>query len=318
MKLFLHKLFNWEYWSVNVVYAPTFFLWVGFMVKFRAIKFYKYSNLAIKNGGFNFDCKSEIYKLLPQEIYPKTILIEAKNNSNFEKIILKNKLKFPLIVKPDVGLRGIGVDKVLSIKELNEYCKHIKQDFLIQEIIDYPNEIGLFYCKIPNDVKGKITGITVKYFLTIEGNGIENLENLLKKTPRYRFQIPKLKEKFNLNEIVPKGVSRCLVPFGNHNRGTMFLDGKELITKELEESFNKILGPIDGFNYGRLDIKYNSIEDLMLGKNFSIIEVNGAKSEPTHIYDPKHSFWYGQKEILRHQMIFYQIVKQNYMKVNKL
>ena len=103
-----------------------------------------------------------------------------------------------------------------------------------------------------------------------------------------------------------------------HNRGTMFLDGKELITKELEASFNKILDHIDGFNYGRLDIRYNSIEDLILGKNFSIIELNGAKSEPTHIYDPKHSFWYGQKEILRHQMILYKIIKQNYLKSQKV
>jgi hypothetical protein len=178
--------------------------------------------------------------------------------------------------------------------------------------------MGLFYCKKPNEQKGKITGITLKEFLTVEGNGIDTLENLLKKTPRYFLQIPKLKEKIELNEILPIGVSRCLVPFGNHNRGTMFLDGKELITPELENKFNEILDSIEGFNYGRLDIRYNSIEDLTLGKNFSIIEINGAKSEPTHIYDPKHSFWFGLKEIFRHQMIFYQIIKQNYLKINQL
>jgi hypothetical protein len=45
-----------------------------------------------------------------------------------------------------------------------------------------------------------------------------------------------------------------------------------------------------------------------------IIEINGAKSEPTHIYDPKHSFWYAQKEIYKHQKLFYRVVLENYKK----
>jgi hypothetical protein len=33
------------------------------------------------------------------------------------------------------------------------------------------------------------------------------------------------------------------------------------------------------------------IEELEQGINFSIVELNGAASEPTHIYDPKHSLF---------------------------
>ena len=64
LKLFIHKIKNWEYWSTYIIYAPTFFLWIVMMIKFRSIKFYKYSNPSIKNGGFNHDSKFEIYKLL--------------------------------------------------------------------------------------------------------------------------------------------------------------------------------------------------------------------------------------------------------------
>ena len=39
---------------------------------------------------------------------------------------------------------------------------------------------------------------------------------------------------------------------------------------------------------GRLDIRYNTLDELKPGNNFSIIELNGAGSEPTHIYDPTH------------------------------
>jgi hypothetical protein len=102
-----------------------------------------------------------------------------------------------------------------------------------------------------------------------------------------------------------------LVPFGNHNRGTAFLDGNSQITHKLEQTFNNILKSVPGFYYGRLDIRYNTFEELEGGKNFSIIEINGAKSEPTHIYDPQHSFWFGQKEIFRHQKMLKKIVKAN-------
>ena len=41
-------------------------------------------------------------------------------------------------------------------------------------------------------------------------------------------------------------------------------------------------------------------ELLKEGKNFSIIELNGSGSEPTHMYDPKHSVFFAWREILRH------------------
>ena len=53
------------------------------------------------------------------------------------------------------------------------------------------------------------------------------------------------------------------------------------------------------------------ISELKEGKNFSIIELNGAGSEPTHIYDPKHSIWFAWQEITRHLNYLYQISKKN-------
>jgi RimK-like ATP-grasp domain len=307
MKIWLHKVKNWEYWSAYFIYMPTFFYWLWLMIKFRSFSFYKYANPSIKNGGLFGDSKMDIYKLLPQNSYPKTLLINKSEKYNFEKLISENQFSFPLILKPDIGLRGIDVVKVSSILEIENYCQLKKTNFLIQELIDFPNEIGLFYCRIPNENKGKITGLTLKNFLTVEGNGEETIEQLLKKNPRYEMQISKLRDKINLYEVLQKNEKRCLVPFGNHNRGTEFLDGSTYISEKLEHTFNTILKSVSGFYFGRLDIRYNTFEELEQGKNFTIIELNGAKSEPTHIYDPKHSFWFGQKEIFRHQKIMQKI-----------
>ncbi len=273
--------------------------------------FCKYSNPGIKNGGFYSDSKAKIYRLLPDGSYPKTVLIEVDKQNDFKKIIKENNLNFPLFLKPDIGFRGILVHKVDSMEGLITYNQSINEDFLLQEAIEYPNEIGLFYCRIPNHGKGIITGITLKKFLTIQGNGKDNIEEQLKKVPRYEMQIPKLRGKINLSEILTDGEKKCLVPYGNHNRGTEFSDGREYITRKLEHTFDEILKNVRGFYYGRLDIRFNTFEELEQGINFSIIELNGAKSEPTHIYDTKHSFWYGQREIFKHQKLFQKIIKIN-------
>ena len=308
MRLYWHKIAHWEYWPNYIIYLPTLFLWVFYMFRFRSFTFFKDVNPTIKNGGLFGDSKKKIYDLLPADFYPKTILINRDKQYDFEQILIENNLSFPVISKPDVGYRGIMVEKINSIEELGNYAKTVDQDFLIQEICKYPNEIGLFYYRLPHSNKGKVSGITVKDFLTVIGNGKSTLRQLLQEKPRFAMQIQKLKSRYNLNEVLKTNEKICMVPYGNHNRGTAFYDGNHLITKKLEASFDAILKKIDGFYYGRLDIRFNTFEELEQGKAFSIIELNGVKSEPTHIYDPKHSFWYGQKEIFRHQRIIYKIL----------
>jgi hypothetical protein len=206
---------------------PTFFLWLGFMIRFRSFRFYRKSNPAFKNGGLIGDGKKSIYDLLPVDLFPKTVLISSGTVYDFNEIISNSQFSFPLIIKPDVGLRGIGVQKVDDIESIIAYRDFIKKDFLIQEQCNYPNEIGLFYCRFPSQKHGTITGITIKKFLTVTGDGIHSIHDLLLLNPRYEMQIPKLASQINLEEVLPLGIERCLVPYRNHNRGTEILDGQD-------------------------------------------------------------------------------------------
>jgi hypothetical protein len=80
----------------------------------------------------------------------------------------------------------------------------------------------------------------------------------------------------------------------------------------LTNVINEMCIQIDGFYFGRLDIMYNSIEELEAGKNFQVVEINGAASEPTHIYDPKHSIFFAWKELIKHINIMYKISVENH------
>lgn len=98
-----------------------------------------------------------------------------------------------------------------------------------------------------------------------------------------------------------------LVPFGNHVRGSKFTDVIHWINKKLTKTVNDNCLQIHDFYFGRLDIMFQSRKDVEQGKNFSIIELNGVGSEPTHIYEPKHSIFFVWKEIIKHYDILYKI-----------
>ena len=262
------------------------------------------------------ESKKEIYDLIPQEYYPKTIIVTPDESLEIilQKLTSEN-INFPLIAKPDIGLRGTAVKKIHTTEELITYHKKAKFNILFQELIPYENEIGLFYVKLPNQ-SGKITGIVSKEFMIITGNGKNTILELLNQDIRYVFQIKALEKEYNdkLNTVLKDRETINLVPYGNHCRGTKFVDASHEITPRMVESFNTICNQIDGFHFGRMDIMYNSYEDLAKGKNFQIVEINGAISEPTHMYDPKHTLLFGWKELTRHFHYMYLISKNNHKK----
>ena len=256
------------------------------------------------------ESKKEIYDLIPQKYYPKTELIkEGTSFDEMEKVIQNSGISFPLIAKPDIGLRGSGVKKINSYEELQQYNLKANFDFVIQDLIPYPNEVGIFYVRYPNQEKGKITGIVSKEFMIVTGNGLSTIEELIQENPRYELQLEVLKKEYGdkLSRVLPKGEKLNLVPYGNHARGSKFIDGSHWITPKLEETINKMCLQIPGFFFGRMDLMYNSFDELEEGKNFSIVELNGAGSEPTHIYDPKNSLFFAWKELARHITYMYEI-----------
>ena len=268
----------------------------------------------MRNGGFVMDSKIEIYDLIPPQFYPKTDFVrEQLPFEEVEEILNASKIEFPFIAKPDIGLRGSAVKKINSVDDLKNYHNKANFDYLIQDLIPFPKEVGIFYVRYPYEKNGRITGIVAKEFLIVEGDGSSTISALLKANPRYELQLKALQKEYGsqLNDILPKGEKRNLVPYGNHARGAKFLDYSHLISPELTKVIDDMCLQIDEFYFGRMDLMYHTWEELEQGKNFAIVELNGAASEPTHIYDPKHSLFFAWKELARHITYMYEISVAN-------
>jgi hypothetical protein len=314
-KPFFIKLLHWEYWSMTVVYAPIYpiFLWLGIRCGWKY--FFPAANPHIRYGGFLMESKKEIYDQLPDGLYPKTILVNPGTNaSDIAEEIKSKHLHYPLIAKPDIGMRGLAAKKIESENELRDCVSCFNIDFLIQEFVPYENEAGIFYYRYPGQRNGFISGIVGKEFLNITGDGERSLIQLLQHDKRFVLQLDSLKQEYGeeLNKVLQQGENEVLIPYGNHARGAKFLDYSDRIDDELINTIDKISQQVTEFYYGRLDVRYNTWDELKQGKNFSIIELNGAGSEPTHMYDPKHSLFFAWKEIVRHWIILWKVSRLNH------
>jgi hypothetical protein len=227
------------------------------------------------------------------------------------------QFSFPLIGKPDIGGRGRGVKKLVNEADVAAYSAASQLDFLIQEFVPFENEVGIFYYRYPGQAIGRISGIVRKEFLSVTGDGVSTIRQLCRKEKRFILQLQELQRMLGndiMDTVLPKGRKEELVPYGNHVRGAKFLDDSHLIDTQLTESMDKVCRKVKDFYFGRLDIRFNTWEELKQGKNFSIIELNGAGSEPTHMYDPRHSLFFAWKEIIRHWKILWRISRLNHLK----
>ena len=314
---FFIRLLHWEYWSFGAVYGCIYPAWIWLAIRARSFFFFAASNPSIKNGGFLCESKKDIHSIMDPDLYPATMHFDKGSlPGDVIQQLKDNHFKYPLIGKPDTGGRGRGVKLLENINDCAEYVKNANVDFHIQEFISYKNEAGIFYYRFPGETKGFISGIVRKEFLTVTGDGKASVKELLMKDERSLLQMESLGNVYGdyLETVLPAGEEKLLVPYGNHARGAKFLDDSHLADAQLVNVVNEICNQIDEFYFGRLDIKYNTWEELKQGKNFSVIEVNGAGAEPTHIFDPRHSIFFAWKEIVRHWFILNKISIMNHRK----
>lgn len=316
IKKIFQRLTNWELWTFYVLYFPIGPVWFWYCLKSRSLWFFSSSNPTITFGGFEGESKKEMYEQLPQNSFPKTIYIlhdhpfaEVK-----KKVFDEGGFSYPFIVKPDVGMKGILFRKIENEDQLEKYHSRIPVEYIVQELIELPVEVSVFYYRHPAQQKGTISGFIQKELLEVYGDGKSSLWELILCHPRAKYRLEEMKHRHEhrLDRVLERGQHFYLSYAGNHNRGARFIDLHNQIDERLLKVFDDLSHYTDKFYYGRYDIKCTSIEDLKEGKNYSILEFNGCGAEPNHIYDSGINIWQAYREILKHWKVLYQISRYNH------
>jgi hypothetical protein len=260
------------------------------------------------------ESKYEVLNLIPGHLKPKTILIKPSASvTDVTQLLHEVGLTLPVIFKPDLGERGWMVRRIRNEQEIERYLNEIKIDFIAQELVDLPLEFGVYYVRFPSQTSGFVNSITGKEFLSVTGDGRKSLKELILGKDRAKLQWKTLRAMYadRLNEIIPSGKKVELVSIGNHCLGTTFLNCNHLINDTLNASFDSISKQIDGFYFGRYDLRCATLEDLENG-NIKIMELNGCGAEPAHIYQPGSSLIAAIKVLITHWRNLYRVSKENH------
>ena len=293
------KLTHIEYWPSWFFYIPVWIQHIWLTIKTKNLFFFLSTNPAI-DGFILSDSKFKTLQLVPDAYKPKMLFVSTKTSgAEMLESMRRANINFPIILKPDIGFRGLKVVKIDDASMLENVLNDLRVNHIIQEYVTDALEVGIFYYRYPNENRGHIPSITVKAFLEITGDGKQTFAELVDQKPRAILQKDKLIKKFVeiWDAIIPEGEVITLEEIGNHNRGTKFINGNDLVDDALLKVFDDLSHSMKDFYFGRFDIKVASMEALKKGANYKILEVNGVGGEPTHIYDSNTGIFEAWKDL---------------------
>jgi membrane protein DedA with SNARE-associated domain len=311
------KIWHWEFWPTWLFYLPVLPWIIWLMVRYRSFTVWTAANPGIPHGGVVGESKNAILAQLPVDatlpfalLAPGTI---EERMQCFEDLLRERHWEFPLILKPDVGQRGDGVKLTHHLDDVAAYLAKQSNAIVVQTYHPGPFEAGVFYVRVPGQSAGRIFSITDKRFPMLMGDGCSTIEEFIWAHPRYRLQAEVFlaRHEKERKRVLGRGDTFRLAIAGNHSQGTLFLDGAELITSELERRIDEIAKHFDGFFFGRFDMRYSDVDAFKAGKDIAIVELNGVTSESTNLYDPRRSLFSAYRILFEQWAILFRIGEAN-------
>ena len=318
---------HWEFWPAWLFYPPVALYCLWLAIKYRGLAVPTAANPGIFSGGIVGESKmatlKELFATSPgftaeAELIDGRKIGAEKSEKNFlpPSFCLESApgiFAAPFILKPDLGQRGVGIKLIRSRAQVEDYLRQTAAPLIAQRYAAGPHEAGIFYYRFPHEPRGHIFAITEKIFPVLTGDGCSTISELIWNDPRARFMAEKYLQRLGArqDEVLSPGETLKLVVTGNHAQGCIFRDGARLNSPELATRIDEISQKLTGFFIGRYDLRFASEDDLRAGKDFQIIELNGAASEATNIYDARNSLGAAYRTLFRQWELVFAIGAAN-------
>jgi hypothetical protein len=316
-----------EFWPMWAFYPPIVLYAGWLMLRYRGTLLPTVANPSFPGGGFVGESKAEILALamqhVPEWVAPFVSIdrpeapgpdIAAECDAAMARLAAAG-LALPVVAKPDLGCRGAGVKLVRSTADLQAYLQAFPPGsrLLLQRLVPFEGEAGIFYCRRPGQAQGRIVSITLKYFPYVKGDGRRTLRQLILDDPRAgRLSHLYLKRHLARLDMVPvAGESIRLAFAGSHSRGAIFRNGTHLVTSEMEAQFDAIAKRLPEFHFGRFDLRFEDFAEVQQGRDFTIVEINGAGAESTHIWDRRTGLLEAWRDLMRQYRWLFEIGHSN-------
>ena len=325
-----------EFWPMWAFYPPVMLYAAWLMLRFRGALLPTVANPSFPGGGFFGESKADILDLAMQHVpdwVAPFIRLRRADPATAETTeaalaaglsaecdaalaaLHATGLALPVVAKPDLGCRGAGVKLVRCRADLLSYLRAFPPGatLLLQRLVPFEGEAGIFYCRRPGQQRGRIVSITLKYFPYVTGDGQRTLRELILADPRAG-QLPHLylkRHTARLDQVPALGQAIRLAFAGSHSRGAIFRNGTHLVTAEMEARFDALSRSLPEFHFGRFDVRFDSFAQVQLGRGFTIVEINGAGAESTHIWDRRTGLLEAWRDLMRQYHWLFEIGHAN-------
>ena len=316
-----------EFWPMWAFYPPIMLYAAWLMLRYRGTLLPTVANPSFPGGGFFGESKAEILALamkhIPEWVAP-FVRVERPSTPSADvgaekaaalALLANAGISLPVVAKPDLGCRGAGVKLVRSEADLQSYIAAFPAGatFLLQRLVPFEGEAGIFYCRRPGQSHGRIVSITLKYFPHVIGDGEQTLRQLILGDPRAGrlSHLYLRRHTARLDDVPPPGAAIRLAFAGSHSRGAIFRNGTHLVTPEMEACFDALARRLPEFHFGRFDVRFEQFAELQRGRGFTIVEVNGAGAESTHIWDRRTTLVQAWRDLMRQYHWLFEVGHAN-------
>lgn len=316
----------YEFWPTKLFYIPITLNWLLLSIRHGSPTLPTVANPLFPVGGLVGESKEAVlsevggqsrrlvarFTALKRNGSDPTAEVDCRHA---ETLMRENDITFPAVAKPDVGCRGTGVQIVRDRSALLAYLKNFPHGgrVMLQELVPHEGEAGVFYVRFPEEEKGFIFSLTLKYFPFVTGDGKTPLGKLIE-NDRRAGQIKHIyleRHRAHLGDVIPKNQHFRLAFTGSHSRGTIFRNGNQFITEQMRDAFDRISHDIPEFYFGRFDVRFSDYRELQRGRGFKIVEINGAGGEATHIWDRKTPILEAYRTLFRQYRYLFEIGSRN-------
>ncbi|MGH1372677.1 MAG: D-alanine--D-alanine ligase [Cellvibrionaceae bacterium] len=300
-----------EFWPTWAIYLPVAVQSLWMAVRYRSLTLPLIANPKLPLSGMVGVGKSELMSQATQDCN-STILTWFTHNVSrvdiadqvmtIEERMSDEKMPYPVVCKPDIGCRGVGVKLVHNRNILASVLASYPEDskIIVQRLARWEPEAGVFYVRHPEQSRGEIISMAMKYMPYVIGDGKSSLRQLIGKDIRAG-ELSHLyleRHQKNLDDVIAEGETFRLIFAASHSRGAIFRDANTAVTSMLTNRIDQLMKQIPEFYYGRLDIKFRDLDSLKEGKNIEIVEINCASSESLHIWDRRATLSDALKSLL--------------------
>ena len=316
-----------EFWPMWAFYPPIMLYAGWLMLRHRGVLLPTAANPSFPGGGFFGESKARILALAMQHILPWVAPFIAVDRSARAEVsadhdrdialraLAQAGIALPVVAKPDLGCRGAGVKLVRTPQDLLCYLEGFPRGarLLLQQLVPHEGEAGIFYVRRPGQATGKVVSITLKYFPYVHGDGRRTVRELILDDPRAGrlSHLYLRRHTARLEEVLAPGQSIRLAFAGSHSRGAIFRNGSHLVTAEMEACFDELSRRLPEFHFGRFDIRFRDFADVQAGHGYTIVEINGAGAESTHIWDRRTGLLQAWRDLMPQYRWLFEIGAAN-------